>query len=211
MTAVPEKYRDRPDYAYVEADPGLRNVLLIGDSISMQYTVGVRERLSVTANVLRAPDNCRTTRQTLENIDMYLGGVAWDVIHVNWGIHDITRMIDGVVSADGSPQVPYEEYRANVERLRQRLEETTARLIWAATTPVADNVPVRRNRDIETYNEAATEIMNRHSVTVNNLHRLVAAHHDALWRDGVHFSEHGARVLAEAVARTIRGVLRALR
>jgi len=63
---VPEKYQRRAEYAFVESDPALPNVLLIGDSISMSYTVRVRERLAGIANVYRAPDNCRSTRQTLD-------------------------------------------------------------------------------------------------------------------------------------------------
>ena len=90
--AVPVKYRKRPEYAFVKADPDLPNVLLIGDSISMQYTMGVREKLAGIANVYRAPDNCRSTRQTRREIDKYLGEMRWDVIHFNWGIHDLTHL-----------------------------------------------------------------------------------------------------------------------
>ena len=77
---------------FVEADPELPNVLLIGDSISMSYTVDVREKLAGIANVYRAPDNCRSTRQTLDKIETYLGHRQWDVIHFNWGIHDLTHL-----------------------------------------------------------------------------------------------------------------------
>ena len=35
--AVPVKYRKRPEYAFVKADPNLPNVLLIGDSIFIHF------------------------------------------------------------------------------------------------------------------------------------------------------------------------------
>ena len=71
--AVPVKYRKRAEFAFVKAEPTLPNVLLIGDSISMRYTAGVQKELKGVANVYRAPDNCRSTRQTLEEIETYLG------------------------------------------------------------------------------------------------------------------------------------------
>ena len=65
---IPSKYRSRPEFAFVDGNPKLPNVLLIGDSISMRYTVDVRQKLAGIANVYRAPDNCRSTLQTLDAV-----------------------------------------------------------------------------------------------------------------------------------------------
>ena len=46
-----------PAFAKVEDTPGLPRVLLLGDSISIGYTLPVRERLKDVANVHRAPAN----------------------------------------------------------------------------------------------------------------------------------------------------------
>ncbi|MDZ4288610.1 MAG: SGNH/GDSL hydrolase family protein, partial [Prosthecobacter sp.] len=74
---------------------GLPRVLLIGDSISMGYTLGVRKLLAGKANVHRIPQNGGPTKNGVANIDKWLGDGHWDVIHFNWGIHDLKFMPDG--------------------------------------------------------------------------------------------------------------------
>lgn len=201
---VPDIFIERPEFAYVDSDPDLPNVLLMGDSISISYTTGVRRRLAGTANVYRAPDNCRSIRQTLKQIETYLGSKEWDVIHFNCGIHDIT-LIDhnGEVSDEGQPQVPLDEYGLKLERLVRRLKATRAEIIWATTTPVAEEVEVRSNEDVKAYNRAAREIMKRHLVAIDDLHQIVEDCNKSLWADGVYFSEEGTQVLAEAAATSI--------
>jgi GDSL-like Lipase/Acylhydrolase family len=211
--AVPEKYHRRPEYAFVETDPELPNVLLIGDSVSMSYTVGVREELAGIANVYRAPDNCRSTRQTLDAIETYLGQVRWDVIHFNWGIHDLTHLnVSGKTAPppEGKPQVPLDQYRDNIRKLLQRLRKTDARLIWASTTPVgrkAEAQGFRRNSDVIAYNDAASELLKVENLKTNDLYSLVKPQAEQWLSDGVHFTPYGQTVLAKAVAQTIQDSL----
>src|SRR5262245_45995913 len=77
-----------PAFASVTEQPGLPRVLLIGDSISIGYTVTVRRELAGKANVLRIPENGADTANGLKKIDAWLGESKWDVIHFNWGLHD---------------------------------------------------------------------------------------------------------------------------
>src|SRR5689334_20865727 len=76
-----------PAFAPVQEQPGLPRVLLIGDSISIGYTVTVRRELAGKANVLRIPENGADTANGLKKIDEWLGQSKWDVIHFNWGLH----------------------------------------------------------------------------------------------------------------------------
>src|SRR5512137_1049512 len=78
-----------PAFAKVEDVPGLPRVLLIGDSISIGYTVAVRDLLKAKANVHRIPVNGASTLNGLKNLDTWLGTSKWDVIHFNWGLHDL--------------------------------------------------------------------------------------------------------------------------
>ncbi len=78
-----------PAFALVTDDPKLPRVLLIGDSISIGYTVPVRELLAGQANVHRPLTNCGPTTRGLEQLDGWLGEEKWDVIHFNFGLHDL--------------------------------------------------------------------------------------------------------------------------
>src|SRR5688572_12316649 len=78
-----------PSLAPIKDDPKLPRVLLIGDSISMGYTVPVRRQLEGKANVHRIPENGGPTINGLKKLDAWLGDGKWDVIHFNWGLHDL--------------------------------------------------------------------------------------------------------------------------
>jgi len=144
-----------PAFAPVTDQPGLPRVLLIGDSISIGYTVNVRTELAGKANVHRIPENGADTANGLKNIDAWLGNTKWDVIHFNWGLHDLK------VTPDGGRQVPIEAYERNLAALVTRLKTTGARLIWATTTPVPEGKqnPPREAPDAGKYNTAAMRVM----------------------------------------------------
>ena len=67
----------------------LPNVLIIGDSISIGYTPKVRKLLEGVANVHAPKVNSRDTRTGLKHLKDWLGTTRWDVIHFNWGLHDL--------------------------------------------------------------------------------------------------------------------------
>ena len=211
LTACASAPKDYPRESHhtliqIEDEPGLPRVLLIGDSISMWYTFGVRQRLAGRANVHRPQRNCRSTAQSLAELEGYLGAKRWDVIHCNWGIHDITRMDEAGNPApppQGKPQVTQKQYRKNLRQLIQRLRRTGAHLIWASTTPVGPEAKIRLDRDVTAYNAIAAEIMRDREIEINDLYALVKPRADELLSDGVHFTPAGSEVLADAVASAI--------
>ena len=85
-----------PALAPIVDVPGLPRVLLIGDSISIGYTLPVRAALKGKANVHRPPGNCSSTGYSLTKIDEWLGTGKWDVIHFNFGLHDAKLPPEGV-------------------------------------------------------------------------------------------------------------------
>src|SRR5688572_24526778 len=97
-----------PAMVPIKDDPKLPRVLLIGDSISIGYTVPARKELEGKANVHRIPTNGGPTTNGLKNIDAWLGKGKWDVIHFNWGLHDLK------MEKNGMHQVPIEEYEKNL-------------------------------------------------------------------------------------------------
>ncbi len=196
----------RPEFQPVEDDPDLRRVLLIGDSISVGYTLPVRELMAGRANVHRAPENCGPTTRGLERIDVWLGDGSWDVIHFNWGLHDLK------MDENGEHQVPIEDYEANLERLVVRLERTGAELIWATTTPVPLDVegPARDPGDVIRYNDTAEAIMRAHRIPIDDLYEFALPQLKQIQRpQNVHFTPEGSRVLARQVVASIEQALAA--
>lgn len=201
LLATPLTAQDNPAYREVVDDPELPRVLLIGDSISVGYTNDVQELLAGVANVHRIPENGGPTTRGLERIDGWLGEGDWDLIHFNFGLHDLKRM------GDGRSLVARIDYGRNLDRLVSRLEQTGAKLIWASTTavPDADLSPPRQDSDVVAYNQAAQRVMKSHRVPVNDLYAFSEPILGEIQRPAnVHFTPAGSKRLAEQVAAAIR-------
>lgn len=196
---------------------GLPRVLLIGDSISLGYTLDVRELLKGKANVHRPPANCGSTAMGVENLDTWLGKGNWDVIHFNWGLWDINRRVNGKRNIAGEISATEEEYADRLEQLVVRLKKTNATLVWAPTTFVQGGFG-RRPGDEVRYNAIAARIMKKHDVRTNDLHTLSATFprfgettegKPEMFKSvgNVHFTPEGYRVLAGQVAKSIQTAL----
>lgn len=193
-----------PSLVPVQDVAGLPRVLLIGDSISMGYTLPVRKLLEDKANVHRIPENGGPTRNGVAKIEKWLGTGKWDVIHFNWGIHDLKFM------PDGKRQVEPEDYDKNLRALVARMKATGAKLIWATTTPIPDGElqPGRRFGDENEYNAIAATIMEANGVTINDLNACITPSLGRLQKPkDVHYTEEGSAVLARKVAAEIEAVL----
>jgi len=205
------KRRVNSPMAPIEDVAGLPRVLLLGDSISIGYTVPVRDLLKGKANVHRARQNCGPTTRGLESLDAWLGEKKWDVIHFNFGLHDLKYINEkgGLVAVDeGRQQVPIDAYRKNLEQIVARLKKTGAALIWCATTPVPEGAKGRVVGDAVRYNAAAAEVMAKHKIPTNDLYAFAKPRLAKIQRPAnVHFSPEGSKALAEQVARHVLAAL----
>lgn len=210
----------RPEWTFTP-DPALPNVLILGDSISVGYTLGVRARLAGRANVFRplqadssGPENCQGTTHGAKRIDHWLAGRKWDVIHFNWGLHDL-KYVGGegdaiaAVGAEGSrQQVPIDQYEANLAKLVERLKKTGAKLIWCATTPVPEGARGRVPGDEVRYNEAAARVMKEAGLPTDDLYAFALPKLDTIQNKAdVHFTPQGSRQLAKTVGEAISALL----
>lgn len=197
-----KKRRPNPAYAKITDDPQFSRALLIGDSISIGYTVAVRQELKGKVNLHRIPTNGGPTSRGLENIDRWLGDKKWDVIHFNWGLHDLKYL-------DKKKQVPLDQYEKNLQTLVKRLKQTNAKLIWCNTTPVPLGVsPPRKNEDVLEYNQVAGKVMKEHGIPTNNLYSFAQKRLKKIQRPrNVHFTPEGSKILAKPVARAILDAL----
>ncbi len=177
--------------------PGLPRVLLIGDSISIGYTIPVQEALKGEANVHRVPTNCGPTIRGLEQLDQWLGKDKWDLIHFNWGLHDLR-------CDTGDRQVPIDQYEKNLDKLVARLKGTGAKLVWCSTTPVPEGAARRVPEDVSVYNAVAKRIMATHGVPINDLYTFALPRLAEIQRSkDVHYTPDGSKVLGAEVARVI--------
>ena len=203
---------------HFEPDPALPNVLILGDSISIGYTLPVRARLKGTANVFRpmradgkGPDNCGDTTIGLKNLDQWLGDRKWQVIHCNWGLWDLCYRSENSTEqgkrdkVNGKVSTTPEDYAKNLEQLVARLQATGAKLIWASTTVVPEGEVGRLVGDDVKYNAVAQRVMDRNGIPINDLHatsKAFPANH-FVGPGNVHFTNAGSAKLADQVAAAI--------
>ena len=76
------------------------------------------------------------TEHGLDCLDYWIGrnathphGLPWDVIHFNFGLHDLET-----AGPTGPYAVPPANYSRNLAAIWTRLAETGAQVIWASTT-----------------------------------------------------------------------------
>ena len=194
------------------AESGLPEVLLIGDSISCGYTEPVKAPLKDICNIHRPDTNCAATTAGIANIDSWLGPKEWDLIQFNWGLHDLCyRHPDSKVygnrdKVNGTLSVEPEAYAANLEHLVNVMAKRARRLVWASTTFVPEGEVGRHQGDEVRYNALAVEIMARHGIATDDLHRVTQAFAPSMFTcpGDVHYSEEGSAAIAKAVAECIK-------
>jgi acyl-CoA thioesterase-1 len=204
--------RPRQELVQVEEDPKLPRVLLIGDSISMGYTLPLRALLKGKANLQHATENCLSSRNIAAKIDQYLGDRSWDVIVFNCGIHDLTyRDAERnflFPEKGGKIDVPLDQYRENLEKIVTRLEKSEATLIWCTTSPVGEHVGHRLPADVAKYNAAAKTVLETHKIQIADPYRRsTSLDQPELTVDGVHFTRKGYRQIADKLAPVVDAAL----
>ncbi|QDU96015.1 SGNH/GDSL hydrolase family protein [Lignipirellula cremea] len=180
---------------YVQDDPRLPRVLLIGDSVSRGYTQSVRKALAGKVNVHRAPANCGPTSMGLKKIDVWLSDGKWDLVHFNFGIHD--------------RNTPLADYTQRLEALVQRMQKSSDRLVWATTTPIPDDAAKKQTAEsIVARNAAAAEVMAKNGVAIDDLFVDVTPQLETLQNpNDVHFNAAGYEFLGQRVAAAITAAL----
>jgi hypothetical protein len=189
----------------------LLRVLIIGDSISVGYTPPVKEMMKDEAYVEHPVENCQGTKFGVEKIDKWIGTEPWDVIHFNFGLHDL-KHVDPITrinseKAEDPQQSNIREYKENLEIIVRKLKASKAKLIWATTTPYPDKPsgPYRNAGDVLEYNKVALKMMKKNKIPVNDLYSYILPDMAALQLpNNVHFKKEGSEALAKKVVAAIR-------
>lgn len=191
----------------IEEIKGLPHVLIIGDSISIGYTLPTRALLQGKVNLHRIPTNGGPTIKGLTEIDKWLGKRKWDLIHFNWGLHDLKYMgKDGTnlvpKEKGGVVQVPLADYEKNLEKLVIRMKKSAKQLVWRNTTPIPPGSRARYVGDSVKYNDAAARVMKKLKVqTLDLFTPSMKNMKEWMKKADVHYFPHGSQALAELVAK----------
>ena len=187
-------------------EQALPKVVLVGDSIRMGYAPLVAKRLDGKAIVVSAKPNGEDSGNVLRNLDEWVIREKPAVVHINAGLHDLKLK-------DNAYQVPISQYEKNLKAILERIQkETSARIIFATSTPILDALHAQRKAgfdrfeaDVRKYNTAAVAVMKTAGVPVNDLHTLVEERgkEKLIGPDGTHYTQEGYEILAAAVTDNI--------
>lgn len=188
-----------------------KNVLIIGDSISIGYTPYVEKALAPEIRVTHNPGNGGATVRGIDSLEVWLNNRDWDLIAFNFGLHDLVykdeqKKYDVV---NGKVSVTPEEYRKNLEFIVRRLKETTAKLLFVTTTMVPENSPGRKVEDPAKYNEVALSVMKKNGIQVVDLYAASLTIHPQNSKPGnVHYTDQGYELLAAELVKSIQSLLK---
>jgi acyl-CoA thioesterase-1 len=229
-TPTPAATKLPPEFLPIEDQPGLPRVLLIGDSISVAYTLDVRRDLEGVANLHRIPANGGSTKTALGSygLNRWLKeGEKWDIIHFNFGLHDASYRFANDLDKDaagnyaspangGRPNVSVEQYEKNLREIIPILRKTSAKLIFATTTPIPDSKAEKYVQGSEVaYNEVALKVMQEEGIPINDLWTLAMPQLTSTNSSGepfqtprnVHFGKWSSAILGKQVAESITKVI----
>jgi len=189
----------------------LPKALIIGDSISNGYFKPLQEQLKDGAVLTHNEGNAQHTAYGLKKLDQWLGNTHWDVIHFNFGLHDL-KYIDArgrnTSVETGKQQIPIDQYEQNLDKIVTRLKKTGAKLIFATTTPVPDGTGFRAKGDAAIYNRTAVKVMKKHGIQIDDLYSFALPRLKEIQQESnVHFTPKGYEQLAEQVAKSILNAL----
>ena len=186
-------------------------VVLIGDSIRMGYQPLVAKKCPAT-DVWGPAQNCRHSLWALDHFQEWVADQEPDLLHVNFGIHDVS------LQPDGEHQILLPQYRLCLRRFITKVKELgKTRMIWATTTPLYAPEPekpmaqwrIREQAEIKEYNSAALEIVKSEGLPINDLHDIIVRSDftKCLTEDGCHMTEFGNEVLSDAVVKAIGALM----
>jgi hypothetical protein len=212
-------------FAYVHPDSNIPNVLIYGDSISIDYTEIVRIELEGKASVYRIFKNGHSSNEFINYMDQLKNTMfqpqlkkgwkfKWDLIHFNVGLHDLKYTLNGELNGEydtekGIQVTSPTQYERNLQEICEHLqnEYPNATLIFATTTPVPANSKGRIKGDARKYNHIAKKVLSRYpEILIDDLYSHTLPHHSdwSLKPGNVHYNEAGIMAQAKQVSRVIK-------
>ncbi len=179
----------------------LPRLMLIGDSIRMNYQSIVEKELAGEFEVVAPEENCRFAKYALNELERWFAACGKpDIIHWNIGLWDSAV----VCKEDGIFTQP-EEYLYYMSRIQRELFKHTDKVIFATTTPVLPGSLNQHLEYIDSLNQIIIPYMKEHGVVINDLYTLLKSHEEQ-WQstDCIHLNSIGSQAIGKAVADAVR-------
>lgn len=196
----------------------LPQLLIIGDSISIGYQDDVVNVLKNKFEVVHTPGNAGNTNWGNLCLRDWLSPASltrWDVITVNFGLHDLAYPDNEHISLSN-----YSLLLNQFFYLLQKNVKSTAKIIWNTITPVPTNpnsscvlIPGRIESNVLAYNAEAKSVVTNLNFPVStcDLHTVITNYCGVGYSTcnitqcrGPHFSDAGFALLGNAVANCVQ-------
>lgn len=182
----------------------MKQILLLGDSVRMQYQPVVGEKLKDVAAVSGPEENGRWSGYTLNSLRFWLPNLpAPDLVHWNAGLWDM-----GDDYQEGRHFYPLPLYEETCHRICRVLRKVTGKpdlpIVIATTTPTLHG----DHAGIQQYNDVLRRVAAEENASINDLYAVVApAKAEMIGEDHIHLSPAGVEAVAAQTAAVLRGLI----
>ena len=182
----------------------MKQVLLLGDSIRMQYQKSVGEKLADVAEVSGPEENGRWSGYTLNSLRFWLPQLpSPDLVQWNCGLWDM-----GDDYQEGRHFYPPDLYEETCRRICRILRKFTGKpdlqIVIATTTPTLHG----DHADIRLYNSILEKVAAEESAVINDLYSVVSpARAQMIGEDRIHLTPAGIEAVASHTAAVLRPLL----
>ena len=179
-------------------------IILLGDSVRMQYQPKVAKKLADIAEVSGPDENGRWSGYTLNSLRFWLPQLpSPDLVQWNCGLWDM-----GDDYQEGRHFYPPDLYEETCHRICRVLRKVTGKpglpIVIATTTPTLHG----DHEDIRQYNDVLKKVAEEENAVVNDLYSVVAPAKEAMiCEDRIHLNEAGTEAVAKKTAEVLRSVL----
>ena len=181
-----------------------KQIILLGDSVRMQYQSVVAKKLADIAEVSGPDENGRWSGYTLNSLRFWLPQLpSPDLVQWNCGLWDM-----GDDYQEGRHFYPLDLYEETCHRICRVLRKVTGKpelmLVIATTTPTLHGDHV----DIQEYNNVLRKVAAEENAVVNDLYAIVAGEKDKMiGEDHIHLNDAGIEAVADQTAAVVRRML----
>ena len=182
----------------------MKQVILIGDSIRMQYQEPLGKMLSDIAEVSGPEENGRWSGYVLNSLRFWLPSMpSPDLVQWNCGLWDM-----GDDYQEGRHFYPLDLYEETCHRICRVLRKFTGKpelkIVIATTTPTMHG----DHGDILLYNDVLKKVASEENAVINDLYSVIApARPEVIGEDNLHLTPAGIQAVAEHTAEVLRPLL----